>query len=99
MNQRVVYRPNPEQNGARQICGGPAGILSATQTEDLISPDEPVIQVILCPKNFEGDYYRSINQNPPDGNDQPVPVRQYKFVASNLVHELFHTLAPGACKY
>ena len=69
------------------ICS--PGVVALTEPQTDFTPNEPVIQIILCPLFFDSNNWRQTIAANPAPTDV---VANYRFAASAFIHELFHVL-------
>lgn len=65
------------------------GVVALTQTQEIFTPDEPLIQMVLCPAFFNAaNFIQSLSPSPaPSANEY---LGNWRFAAAALVHEFFH---------
>ncbi|KAF2162084.1 hypothetical protein M409DRAFT_27462 [Zasmidium cellare ATCC 36951] len=84
--RRVI---NPQSNP--KICGN--GAIALAQSNPGTIDNEPMIQIILCPRFFDPNFPNTnLNVSPKSGGDY---IGAYRFAAGGLIHELLHVAYPG----
>ncbi|KAK4505871.1 hypothetical protein PRZ48_003836 [Zasmidium cellare] len=84
--RRVI---NPQSNPG--ICAN--GAIALTQSNPGNVDNEPMIQIILCPRYFNPNFPNTnLNVSPKSGGDY---IGDYRFAAGGLIHELLHVAYPG----
>lgn len=70
-------------------------VVALTVTQDIFTPDEPLIQMILCPAFFNEANFRQDLSASPSSEEY---LGNWKFAAGTFVHELWHIFGE-TCKF